>query len=84
MTFKLTVYSNEEINMDFPALYKCIQDGANNEIVMFLSENTGFAVVAPSYSTWKVGELDEECISCFRTDIWQRLPKGTEFIFTQD
>lgn len=82
--FKLTTYTNEEVNYSFPALYKCIQDGANNEIVMFLSENIGFAVVAPSHSSWEVGELDDGCISCFRKDTWQRLPKGTEFIFTQE
>ena len=84
MTFKIIEVKEDKQSNNLPALYKCIAEGNNGEIVMFLSEECAFAVVAPPQSTWVIGEIGRCCMSCFKKDIWQRLPKGTEFIFTQD
>jgi hypothetical protein len=85
MGFECNQVNVKEINnKKLPALYRRIEEGNRGEVAMFLTKESCLIVAAYSNSYWKIGELDGGWISCFDTDVWERLPEGSSFTFTQE
>ena len=73
----ITVVENKQTEVNFPALYKFVGNGAcqgKTFIVMFTSCKQGVVVhVDKNYTGGrKVGHVDDTLISCEDTDTWKK------------